>query len=203
VRTTWLKWAGLSVAAATVVLAVVLASRFGADPGVVDSPLIGRPAPELDLDTLDGAEAASLSDLRGDIVVVNFFASWCAQCRAEHSAFVAVSEAFADDGVSFIRVGYQESAAESLSYLERAGPRGRIAYLADPGSRAAIAYGVFGVPETFFIDPDGVVVAKIVGEAAAMTLGSTIDSIRRGEAPGQTVTGDTARSPGASSPITR
>ena len=70
-------------------------------------------------------------------------------------------------------------------------------YLADESSRTAIAYGVFGIPETYFIDRDGIVVGKIIGEADALTLGSTLDAIMRGEEPGQTVTGDTQQRPDA------
>lgn len=196
-RGSWLRWTGLSIAAATVVLAVVLASRFGTDPGMVESPLLGEPAPAFDLKSLDGTETVSLSDLDGEIVVVNFFASWCLQCRQEHEALVATADAFGGQGVTFVQVGYQESPAASLEYLETAGTSEWTRYLADPGSRTAIAYGVFGIPETFFIDQSGTVVGKIVGEADALILGGTIDSIRRGEMPGQTITGETAQAPGS------
>jgi cytochrome c biogenesis protein CcmG/thiol:disulfide interchange protein DsbE len=192
-----LRWTGLAVVGVTVVLAVVLASRFGSDPGLVDSPLIGKPAPEFTLAGLDGSEGASLSDLRGDIVVVNFFASWCLECRDEHDDLVAASESFADQDVTFVQVAYQEEAAVSLDYLDEVGAAETTLYLADPGSRTAIAYGVFGIPETFFIDPDGTVVGKIIGEADALILGATIDSIRSGEQPGQQITGDTQQRPDA------
>lgn len=194
-NTSWLRWAGLVIAAATVVLAVVLASRFGADPGMVESPLIGGPAPGFDLTTLDGTDSVSLDDLEGNIVVVNFFASWCLQCRAEHPDLVATSDAFGGDGVTFVQIGYQESPAESLGWLQEAGMSVWTHYLADPGSRTAIAYGVFGIPETFFINESGTVVAKIIGETNALILGSTIDAIRQGENPGQTITGDTQQAP--------
>lgn len=194
-RTSWLKWTGLAIAAATVVLAVVLASRFGTDPAMVPSPLIGQSAPAFDLTTLDGTGSLRLDDLDGEIVVINFFASWCLQCRNEHEALVATSDAFGGEGVTFVQIGYQESPADSLSYLETAGMSEWTHYMADPGSRTAIAYGVFGIPETFFVNEEGVMVGKIVGETDALILGSTIDSIRRGEQPGQTVTGDTAQSP--------
>jgi cytochrome c biogenesis protein CcmG/thiol:disulfide interchange protein DsbE len=213
----WLRWVGLAIALGTVVFAVVLASRFGSDPGLVDSPLIGQPAPEFELTTLDGTDKVALNDLEGDIVVINFFASWCLQCRAEHAdlvatsdAFgeddvtfvqigdlVATSDAFGEDDVTFVQIGYQESPSDSLKYLEEAGTSKWTKYLADPGSRTAIAYGVFGIPETFFIDPEGTVVGKIIGEADALTLGATIDAIKRGEQPGQSVTGDTQQSPDA------
>jgi cytochrome c biogenesis protein CcmG/thiol:disulfide interchange protein DsbE len=190
-----LKLAGIGAIAVTVVFAVVLASRFGTDPGLVDSPLIGRPAPEFDLRTLAGDGQVSLEGLRGEIVVVNFFASWCLECRNEHSDLVATADSFADDGVTFVQIAYQEDPEQSLAYLAEAGTSDATAYLADPASRAAIAYGVFGIPETFFIDPEGVVVGKIIGEADALILGATIDAIKRGEQPGQQVTGDTRQAP--------
>lgn len=189
------RYAGYAIALAAVAFAVVLASRFGTDPGLVDSPLLGEPAPEFDLTVLEGGENVSLTDLRGDIVVVNFFASWCLECRQEHEALTSTADAFAEQGVTFVQIAYQESPPDSLSYLETAGRSDFAYYLADPGSRTAIAYGVFGIPETFFIDPDGTVVGKIIGESDALTLGATIDAIRRGETPGQNVTGSTQQNP--------
>lgn len=190
-----LRWLGYVVALAAVAFAVVLASRFGTDPGLVDSPLLGRPAPQFELPPLEGGDGIALSDLEGDIVVVNFFASWCLECRNEHQALVSTADAFAEEGVTFVSVSYQESPPASLDYLEVAGRSDNTLYLADPGSRTAIAYGVFGIPETFFIDRDGTVVGKIIGESDAFTLGATIDAIMRGESPGQSVTGDTRQSP--------
>lgn len=190
-----LRWTGLAVVGATVVLAVVLASRFGTDPGLVDSPLLGEPAPEFALAGLDGSEGVALSQLRGEVVVLNFFASWCLECREEHDDLVAASESFSDRDVTFVQIGYQEDPAESFAYLEEAGRSAATVYLADPGSRTAIAYGVFGIPETFFIDTEGTVVGKIIGEANALILGATIDAIIAGERPGQQITGDTRQQP--------
>jgi cytochrome c biogenesis protein CcmG/thiol:disulfide interchange protein DsbE len=183
------------MALATVALAVALASRFGTDPGLVPSPLIGKTAPAFNLETLDGNETVSLDDLRGEIVVVNFFASWCLECRLEHDDLLATADSFGDRGVRLVQISYQESPEESLSYLTEAGTSALAHYLRDPRSRTAIAYGVFGIPETFFIDANGVVVGKIIGEVDAFTLGATIDAIKRGETPGQTVTGDTQQRP--------
>lgn len=191
----WLRWAGYTVALGAVVFAVVLASRFGSDPGLVDSPLLGEPAPEFSLSPLEGGDPVALADMRGDIVVVNFFASWCLECREEHDALTSTADAFADRGVTFVHVAYQESPPASIAWLEDAGRSEAAHYLADPGSRTAIAYGVFGIPETFFIDEEGTVVGKIIGESDAFTLGATIDAIERGETPGQSVTGSTQQSP--------
>lgn len=192
-----IRWVGYVIAVSAVVFAVVLASRFGTDPGLVDSPLLDQPAPPFDLAPLEGGDTVALSDLEGEIVVVNFFASWCLQCRNEHEAITSTADAFADDGVAFVQIAYQESPPASLEYLEEAGRSEAAFYLADPGSRTAIAYGVFGIPETFFIDEQGIVVGKIIGESDALTLGATIDAIRRGETPGQSVTGDTQQRPDA------
>ena len=193
-RGRWLRWSGFGLAAAAVVFAVVLASRFGTDPGLVESPLIGQAAPEFTLDSLDGNGSVSLEDMRGKIVVINFFASWCLECRAEHADLVASSDAFAADA-SFVQIAYQESSEASLQWLTEVGTSSNTFYVADERSRTAIAYGVFGIPETFFIDADGVVVGKIIGEADALSIGATIDAIKRGESPGQTVAGETRQSP--------
>ncbi len=190
-----IRWVGYGIALTAVAFAVVLASRFGSDPGLVDSPLIGQPAPQFDLAPLEGGDTVSLTDLDGDIVLVNFFASWCLQCRNEHDALTSTADAFADQGVTLVQISYQESPPNSIDYLETAGRSEHAYYLADPGSRTAIRYGVFGIPETFFIDEEGIIVGKIIGESDAFTLGATIDAIKRGETPGQSVTGDTQQRP--------
>ncbi|HEX6299877.1 MAG TPA: redoxin domain-containing protein, partial [Acidimicrobiia bacterium] len=154
-----------------------------------------EPAPGFELAPLEGGDPISLADLNGDIVLVNFFASWCLQCRNEHAALTSTANAFAEQGVTLVQIAYQESPPASLNYLETAGRSDAAFYLADPGSRTAIAYGVFGIPETFFIDEEGIVVGKIIGESDAFTLGATIDAIKRGEVPGQSVTGDTQQRP--------
>jgi len=191
----WLRWTGFGVAIGTVILAVVLASRFGTDPALVQSPLIGQPAPGFQLQTLDGERTVDLANLDGDIVIINFFASWCLQCRAEHGDLVATADAFANQDVTFVQASYQENSDDTLAYLSEVGSSSETVYLQDESSRTAIAYGVFGIPETYFIDSSGVVVGKIIGESDAFTLGATIDAIKRGESPGQTVTGDTQRRP--------
>lgn len=192
-----LRWAALAIAGVAVIFSAVLASRFGSDPGLVESPLLGQPAPVMELEMLDGSGSFDTNDLAGSIVVVNFFASWCLECRSEHADLVATSDAFADRGVQFVQVSYQEDPAASLAFLEEFGTSDATIYLSDPGSRAAIAYGVFGIPETFFIDAGGEVVGKIIGEADALILGATLDSILAGEDPGQQTTGSTQQQPGS------
>lgn len=189
------RWAAIGIVGAAVVLAVVLASRFGDDPGLVESPLLGKPAPLFQLETLEADAIIDLVELRGQIVVVNFWASWCLECRKEHDDLVATAEAFADDDVQFVLISYQEAIGDSLAFLDENGRSDATYYLADEQSRTAIAYGVFGIPETFFIDAEGTVVGKVIGETDALMIGATIDAIKIGEDPGQTITGDTQQNP--------
>lgn len=188
--------AAIIVVIASAALAVIFSSRFGRDPNLVPSPLIGQPAPAFELPLLDGSGTAALTDFRGQIVVVNVFASWCPGCRTEHDDLIATAEAFAGSGVKFIQISYQDERDDTIAFLNELGYSPVTTYLVDEGSRAAIAFGVFGVPETYFIDEDGIVRGKIQGETNALLLGRTIDTIRRGEDPGSTVVGDVQVAPG-------
>lgn len=190
------RWGALSVVLATAVLAAVFASRLGHDTKLSPSPLIGKSVPTADLPLLDGEGSVSLSDYTGKILVVNFFASWCLECRQEHPDLIATADAFAGQDVQFVGISYLDDAAATSRFLDEMGRSSSTVYARDPGSRTAIAFGVFGVPETFFIDPSGTVVGKIQGPSSALLLGETIDKIRRGEDVGQQVVGNTRSSPG-------
>jgi cytochrome c biogenesis protein CcmG/thiol:disulfide interchange protein DsbE len=189
------RWVVWGVVAASALLALVFVTRFGSSPTMADSPLIGGQAPNVTLPYLEGDGSVELADLRGDIVVVNFFASWCLQCRNEHEDLVSTADAFADSGVQFVEITYQDSVPEAVAFLDEFGRSQSTIYASDPRSRAAIAFGVFGIPETFFIDEEGSVVGKIIGESNALVLGNAIDAIKRGERPGQQVVGETETAP--------
>jgi cytochrome c biogenesis protein CcmG/thiol:disulfide interchange protein DsbE len=189
------KWAAVGAVLASVALAVVFATRFGKDPNLVPSPLLGRPAPSLDLPLLDGTGRFESSLLEGKVVVVNFFASWCLPCRQEQRELTAAANAFADRGVVLVEIAYQDDPKKALEFLEELGRSEWALYLADPGGRTAIAYGVFGIPETFFISIDGTVVGKAVGAVDALVLGTTIDAVLAGESPGHEVLGETFNGP--------
>lgn len=191
-----MKWVAGSMVIASVALAIVFITRFGDDPAIVDSPLLGRPAPAITLSRLDGLGEVDLSSIDADVVVVNFFASWCLPCQQEQPHLVAAANAFADRRVRFVSIAYRNEPSDIAAFLEEYGASPETVYLADPGGRAAIAYGVFGIPETFFIGKDGSVVRKIIGAADALILGSTIDAVLAGEQPGQVVVGETFTGPG-------
>jgi cytochrome c biogenesis protein CcmG/thiol:disulfide interchange protein DsbE len=189
------RWAAIGVVILSVALALIFANRFGEDPNLVPSPLLGQAAPSLTLPLLDGSGTFDAAALRDKVVVVNFFASWCLPCREEQPDLSAAANAFASRDVVIVEIAYQDEAETALAFLDEFGRSEAAIYLADPGGRAAIAYGVFGIPETFFVAKDGTVVGKAIGATDALTLGTTIDAVLRGERPGQDVLGDTFTGP--------
>lgn len=137
-------------------LLVFLGWGFKFDPRKIDSPLIGKPAPPFSLVDLDG-KTVKLEALRGRPVVLNFWATWCQPCILEHPVFEAGARRFGDQ-VAFLGVVYQDDPLRIRSFQAQNGSWGLT--LVDPGSSVAIAYGVYGVPETYLIDAEGVIVEK-------------------------------------------
>ncbi len=186
-RITWLAIGGV---AAFVALAIVLAGQFGSDPSLTSSPLIGQPAPAEPVVLADGSGTVSISDLSGEIVVVNFWASWCLACRDEHEALVRAASDYADFGTTFVAVNYQDQPDRAAAYLQELGTSPETIYAVDEGSSTAFAWGVLGLPETFFVDRDGVVVGKVSGPVSYGLVARTIDQIILGEAVGEITTGE-------------
>jgi cytochrome c biogenesis protein CcmG/thiol:disulfide interchange protein DsbE len=142
-------------------LVVALLTRY------TGRPQLGDPAPDFTLMLLDGSQM-SLGDLRGQVAVVNFWASWCGPCRREAPALQQVWESYQDQGVAFLGLSYQDARNASQSFVEEFGityPNG-----IDARGRISKSYGITGVPETFVIDRDGNVVWFNVGEVSADTL---------------------------------
>lgn len=157
--------------------AVLLASGFGRDPRALPSQIIGKRAPAFSLPGLGDGPRIDLASLRGQVVVVNFWASWCLACRQEHPVLLAAWQRYRERGVVLIGIDYEDSEQAALAYAAEMG--GDWPIVTDPGSRTAIAYGVYGVPETFVVAPDGTVTAKRVGAVAYQWLTDEIESALR------------------------
>lgn len=188
-RRPWLRWGAALAVVLAVGLGALLGARLARDPSLVNTPLIGEPAPSRALPYLEGDESFSLNDLRGEVVVVNFWASWCVACRKEHPALTATAAAYRDAGVKFVGVVYQDAEANAIDFLnEMGGPVEGYSNVTDPGSRLAIDFGVFGVPETFFIDKEGKIAAKITGGSTFELLSGVLDEMLAGGTPDPAVT---------------
>ena len=183
---------GLAVIGLTV---AVFAARFGSG-GDEQSPVVGAPIPDLTLPYLEGEGTVSLAalDEAYEVVVINFFASWCLQCRNEHADLISTADAYSDRSVQFLGITFQDRPDRAAGFLDELGWGGATEYLTDPGSRAAIEFGIIGVPETLFIK-DGVIVGKLLGESDALTLSGALERILSGEDVGYRHVGEFRSSP--------
>jgi len=167
-RTRKALWIAVAVALPVAMLILVLATRPSAQTRAVESPLLGKPAPAAAGATVDGGKAA-LADYRGRWVVLNFFATWCVPCRTEHPELIRFSQAHEAAGdADVLAVVYSDSASAVRDYQEANG--GDWPMITDPDGRIALDYGVGGVPESFLINPDGVIVSKLLGGVRAVDL---------------------------------
>jgi cytochrome c biogenesis protein CcmG, thiol:disulfide interchange protein DsbE len=161
----------LVVVAAAIPVLALLGFGLTRDPRIVPTVLTNHPAPPFALQSLGGAPV-QLSDLHGQVVLVNFWASWCEVCVAEHSLLVDADRRWHDQGLRVVGIVYDDSAPSAAAWMHAHG--GAWPVLLDPGSRTAIDYGLFGVPETFVIDRDGRVAHKQTGPVTAELLESWI-----------------------------
>jgi cytochrome c biogenesis protein CcmG, thiol:disulfide interchange protein DsbE len=143
-----------------VVLAGFLAVGLKLNPREVPSPLIGKPAPAFALSRLDDpGTVIKREDLLGKVWVLNVWASWCAPCREEHPLVVAFAKR---TGVPVYGLNYKDQTAAAQGWLRQLGDP-YVATLVDRDGKAGIDFGVYGVPETFVIDKQGVVRFKQIG----------------------------------------
>jgi len=144
-----------------VLLVVLLASGLRLDPREVPSPLIGQSAPDLTLPRLggDGAPLALTDEMLGRPWLLSVWASWCVACLQQHPLLVELART---QGVALVSLNYKDLSNDAVRWLARHGNPYRVT-LVDADGRAAIDWGVYGVPETFVIDATGMIRFKHVG----------------------------------------
>ena len=173
----WRVWAAVGVASALIgVLALVLAN-VASDPAPSASTAGGDRAPDFRLSEVrDESGSVSLEDFKGRPVVLNFWASWCVPCRKEMPALQEVSEGV-QDRIAFVGINHQDSRGEALAFLDETGVRFPAGY--DPEGSTAAAYGLYGMPTTIFISPDGRILERHRGEISESQLRREIERLFR------------------------
>jgi len=154
-------WKKLLIPLAAVPVVLLLAYGFRTDPKSIPSPLLQKPAPSFRVALLGGGET-SLQSLQGKPIIVNFWASWCyPACYEEAPLLEATWRKYREQGLVMLGVVINDKEPNAREFMKRfdfSFPNGM-----DPGSKISIDFGVYGVPETFFIDRQGRIVYKHVG----------------------------------------
>ncbi len=164
-----LRWS-LPLAIFAVVLAFLFVGLFR-DPREVPSPLIGKPAPEFSLARLHQPETRLTNqDMRGQVWLLNVWASWCVSCRVEHPLLLDLAKA---NVVPVIGLAYKYKPTDWLTWLTSNGDPYKMS-IVDLDGRVGIDFGVYGVPETFVIDKSGVIRYKQIGPLTEDALKQTI-----------------------------
>ena len=160
-----------------VVIGVLSLLGWGLVQSTAPRPEVGEPAPAFELEFFEGYEwqgktTASLDDMNGQIVVMNFWASWCVECRAETDELEAAWLKYGDQGVMFVGVAYADVEPNSIEYMEEFNVT--FPHAPDFGTRISNAYEITGVPETFIIDQHGEIAYVQIGPISSSTLDSVI-----------------------------
>ena len=144
---------------------------LGLNPHEVPSPLIGKPAPEFTLQQLhDPAKQFSSKDMKGQVWLLNVWASWCVSCREEHPVLVELAR---QNIVPIYGLDYKDKREDGLGWLDRGGNPYVLSAL-DADGRVGIDYGVYGVPETYVIDKQGIIQYKEIGPVTPQNLQNKI-----------------------------
>lgn len=173
-------WVALAVAVVLVGLFVVLATAGGDDDNTADSHLLGRPAPEA-TGTLDDGTPFDLARRKGSWVVLNFFTADCVPCIQEHPELVEFAEeqaALGNDGAEFYSVVVNDTVEDVEEFFEENG--GDWPKIYSEHGEFPVAFGVSAVPETWIVDPNGIVRVRIISKVTSEDLNVTLQQLREG-----------------------
>ncbi len=178
---------GLAVLLPVIFLALVLSLRQLAARSPIAGPRLsvadrvaeartdGRLAPWFELPSIDGSGMIGLRDFAGEVLVLNFWASWCAPCRVEAPHLQSVWAAYRSKGVRFLGVDHQDQRAPAMEFQRRFG----ITYpsVFDPGGKLAQQYGLLGLPTTLIVAPEGRIAYRFLGKVDGPTLRTALDDV--------------------------
>lgn len=174
------RWIALAIGVVMIAFFVVLVGAEDANTRATATTLAGKPVPEVIGDTIDG-DRYRISTERGKWVLVNFFATWCIPCREEHDDLIRFQEAGNASGdATVVGIIFSDSPEDVREFREKEG--GDWPMVIDPNGSMSVDFGVRGVPESFLVSPDGVVVSKVVGGVRYEALAELLRRAR-GETP--------------------
>ena len=156
------------------------------DPKALPTVLIGTPAPVFAGPEVHSGELISSNRFQGKVIVINFWASWCQECKLEHKNLLEINERFSKNP-NFVMLGinYQDNEKDALKYLEVYGSN--FQHVRDLKGAIAIDYGVYGVPETFVFDQQGIIrykqIGPIIGPAYPHLTDKIIQPLLNGQTP--------------------
>lgn len=169
-----MSWKQVLIPATAIPIVALLGYGLTRDPNLVKSPLPGREAFDFSAPVLDG-DSVRLLDYAGKVIVLNFWASWCIPCLQEHPHLLQVERTYDASQVQILGVIYQDSEENARRWMDQMG--GDWPSIIDDGSRIAIDYGVYGVPETYFVGTDGRIAYKHIGPLDRALLIGWIDRL--------------------------
>jgi cytochrome c biogenesis protein CcmG/thiol:disulfide interchange protein DsbE len=155
-----------------IVLAGFLAAGLRLNPREVPSPLIGKPVPAFRLAQLHaGDKTISPEDLRGKVWLLNVWASWCVSCKQEHPVLIDLDR---QKTITIVGLNYKDDRAAAITWLTQHGGDPYAVSAVDADGRVGIDFGVYGVPETFLIDKNGIIRYKHIGPVTSEAIKTKI-----------------------------
>jgi cytochrome c biogenesis protein CcmG/thiol:disulfide interchange protein DsbE len=171
----WKFWLVMGAIAA---VAGLFAYGFTTNPKLVPSPLLGQPAPAFELQQLNGTGKVSLAELKGTPFILNFWASWCVACREEAQVLQRAHLIYEleQKKLRVIGIAVQDTPTQALSFARQFGKTYFLA-LDNPAGETGLNYGLYGVPETFFVDGQGIIRHKQIGPVTPELLHAQVERL--------------------------